>query len=256
MTAMIRQMTQIGRGLWRGLRWLTTGAAVLALLFVAVWVGQSTWLAWRLQSEQASVHAVEMNDQLDRYAAMFTPVGLVVTGVAGDARDAARREAVREIAQRGGLQTGDDYAAAALVFQHGNTPADYQQANRYAEQAIDLGSERGRQLYALTRDRYLRSIGEPQQFGTQYRLESGTWQLVLQPYDPTTTDAERARYNVPPLARLQAGPPGGMNSPLLLLLIQMLVLVGLVRLAWLGVRWLWRRSTRRKQAAATATEAG
>jgi threonine/homoserine/homoserine lactone efflux protein len=47
-----------------------------------------------------------------------------------------------------------------------------------------------------------------------------------------------------------------MNSPLLLLLIQVLVLVGLLRLAWLGVRWLWRRSTRRKQAAATASEAG
>jgi len=253
---MVRYISQIGRGLWRGLWWLTTGAAVLALLFVAVWVGQSTWLAWRLQREQASVHAVELNDQLDRYAAMCTPVGLVVTGVAGDARDAARREAVRQIAQRGGLQTGADYAAAALVFQHGNTPADYQQANRYAEQAIDLGSERGRHLYALTRDRYLRSIGEPQQFGTQYRLESGTWQLVLQPYDPTTTDAERAHYNVPPLAQLQAGPPGGLNSPLLLVLVQVLVLVGLVRLAWLGMRWLWRRVLRREQAAATATEAG
>jgi hypothetical protein len=58
------------------------------------------------------------------------------------------------------------------------------------------------------------------------------------------------------IAQLQAGPPGGLNSPLLLLLAQVLVLVGLLRLAWLGVRWLWRRSTRRKQAAATATEAG
>jgi hypothetical protein len=74
-------------------------------------------------------------------------------------------------------------------------------------------------------------------------LESGTWQLVLQPYDPTTTDAERARYNVRPLAQLQEGPPGGLNSPLLLVLVQVLVLVGLVRLAWLGVRWLWRATS-------------
>lgn len=236
---MFRYIMQIGRWLWRGLRWLTTGAAVLALLFVAVWVGQSTWLSWRLQSDNVTVHAVEMNDQLDRYAALFTPVGLVVTAVAGNARDAARREAVRQIAQRGGLQTGADYAAAAMVFQHGDTPADYQQANRYAERAIELGSERGRSLYAASRDRYLRSIGEPQQFGTQYRLESGEWQLVLQPYDPTTTDAERARYNVPPLAQLQEGPPGGLGSPLLLLMVQVLVLMGLIRLAWLGVRWLY-----------------
>jgi hypothetical protein len=42
---------------------------------------------------------------------------------------------------------------------------------------------------------------------------------------------------------------------LLLVLIQVLVLVGLIRLAWLGVRWLWRRVLRREQAA-TATEAG
>jgi hypothetical protein len=57
------------------------------------------------------------------------------------------------------------------------------------------------------------------------------------------------------IAQLQAGPPGGLNSPLLLLLAQVLVLVGLIRLAWLGVRWLWRRVLRREQAA-TATEAG
>jgi threonine/homoserine/homoserine lactone efflux protein len=42
---------------------------------------------------------------------------------------------------------------------------------------------------------------------------------------------------------------------MLLLLAQVLVLVGLLRLAWLGVRLLWRRSTRRKQAA-TAPGAG
>jgi hypothetical protein len=248
-------MTLIGRGQWHGLRWLTTGAAMLALVFVAVWMSQSTWLAWRLQHEHATIYAVEMNDQLARHAALVTPVGLVVSAVAGDARDVARRTDVRQIAQRGDLQTGADYAAAALIFQHGKRPADYQQANRYARQAIDLGSERGRQLYTLTRDRYLRSIGEPQQFGTQYRLKSGTWQLVLQPYDPTTTDAERARYNVPPLAQLQAGPPGGMNSPLLVLLVQVLVLVGSVRLAWLSMRWLWRRRTHREPAP-TVSEAG
>jgi hypothetical protein len=56
-------------------------------------------------------------------------------------------------------------------------------------------------------------------------------------------------------AACHSGIGGGLNSPLLLLLAQVLVLVGLVRLAWLGVRWLWRRVLRREQAA-TATEAG
>jgi hypothetical protein len=34
------------------------------------------------------------------------------------------------------------------------------------------------------------------------------------------------------------------------------LLVELIRLAWLGMRWLWRRSTRREQTAATTPEAG
>jgi hypothetical protein len=39
---MVRYSSQSVLRLWRGLRWLTTGAVALALLFVAVWVGL-TW---------------------------------------------------------------------------------------------------------------------------------------------------------------------------------------------------------------------
>jgi hypothetical protein len=53
-------------------------------------------------------------------------------------------------------------------------------------------------IYAATLDRYLMSLGEPQKFGTQYTQMDGEFKQY--PVDPATTDAERARYNVPPLS--------------------------------------------------------
>lgn len=40
--------------------------------------------------------------------------------------------------------------------------------------------------------------GLPQKYGTQYRSANGRW--VLHEVDPTTSDEERARWDVPPLA--------------------------------------------------------
>jgi hypothetical protein len=40
--------------------------------------------------------------------------------------------------------------------------------------------------------------GLPQKYGTQYRSVNGRW--VLHEVDPTTTDEERARWDVRPLA--------------------------------------------------------
>jgi hypothetical protein len=40
--------------------------------------------------------------------------------------------------------------------------------------------------------------GLPQKYGTQYRSVGGRW--VLYPVDPATSDEERARWDVPPLA--------------------------------------------------------
>lgn len=117
-------------------------------------------------------------------------------------------------------------------------------------------SDRARRMYAMTRDRDLLSIDEPQQFGTQYTLEDGQWKL--QPYDLQTTDAERAAYDVAPLAQISTGLTGALSAgwwdrvqmalfnPLTVLLIQLLVLMGTIRLVWMGLRWLVRTLKRRR----------
>ena len=49
------------------------------------------------------------------------------------------------------------------------------------------------------------SIGQPQKFGTQYTMVNGEYQLY--PVDPTTTDAEREKYNVPSLSDISQTKP-------------------------------------------------
>lgn len=101
--------------------------------------------------------------------------------------------------RKGKLGSATDYYYAALIMQHGSCPAHYKLANRLAQQAIDSGDETEdtRWLYAATLDRYLRSVGKPQKFGTQYLSQGNSCEYKLEPVDPRTTDAERAEYGVP-----------------------------------------------------------
>lgn len=50
---------------------------------------------------------------------------------------------------------------------------------------------------AAAYDRWLMRQGRAQKYGTQYLIRDGRW--VLYEVDPATTDAQRARWNVPPL---------------------------------------------------------
>ncbi|WP_102127223.1 hypothetical protein [Deinococcus planocerae] len=119
--------------------------------------------------------------------------------------DAERRAQALALLRAGRLSTGQDHLAAAYLFQHGDCPEHYRLANLLAEQAIRRGSREARWIFAATFDRWQRSLGLPQRYGTQYR-SVGTGgadpgcNFELEPYDPATTDEERARYDVPPLA--------------------------------------------------------
>jgi hypothetical protein len=116
-----------------------------------------------------------------------------------DTRDAQRRERVRQIIKSGGASMSDDYFHAAMVFQHGTDTADYQEAHWLALKAVELEptNRKARWLAAASRDRELMHLGKPQLYGTQFRTENGRW--VLYAVDPSITDEERARWNVPPL---------------------------------------------------------
>lgn len=116
-------------------------------------------------------------------------------------RDDERRRRVEVLLAEGAVVTGEDHHAAAMIFQHGRTRENHWRAHELALQAMKLGHEPARWL-AAAYDRWLSDAGLPQKFGTQYRSEGQSW--ILLPVDPSTTDEERARWDVPPLVAAQA----------------------------------------------------
>jgi hypothetical protein len=154
-------------------------------------------------------------------AARQSPVGIDTQKVNQD--DTLRRIEVLDYITKGQIRTTRDLVYGAFIFQHGDCPEHYRFANRLAQIAMDAGYSDARWIYAATLDRYLLSLGEPQKYGTQYSWIDGEW--VLYPVDPKTTDAERAKYNVPPLSEATNQEPGEMKS-------------SVVRQAWLETWWL------------------
>ena len=124
--------------------------------------------------------------------------------------DAARRVEVLEYILNGQIHTARDLVYAAFIFQHGDCSEHYHFANRLAQIAMDTGYSDARWIYAATLDRYLMSIGQPQKFGTQYTWVDGEYQLY--PVDPTTTDAEREKYNVPSLSEISDTKPADISA--------------------------------------------
>ena len=118
-------------------------------------------------------------------------------------RDAERRKRVKEILATGGARRSDDYFHAAIIFQHGQDVADYETAHDLALKAAALvpTHPKARWLAAAAKDRALMRQGLPQLYGTQFRIENEKW--VLYVVDPSITDDERAKWNVPPLAQAE-----------------------------------------------------
>lgn len=82
-------------------------------------------------------------------------------------RDIIRRKRVGEIFGEGCFLTPTDFAAGAMVYQHGEVPEHYYQAFVWANRAVELGDYTQKNLMAHAIDRYLVSIGKKQLFGTQ-----------------------------------------------------------------------------------------
>jgi hypothetical protein len=84
------------------------------------------------------------------------------------ANDALRRKRVHQLLDEGALRTARDFSDAAIIFQYGQEPDDYLLAHVLALIAVAKGDKNGREIAAITLDRYLQSIGQSQIFGTQY----------------------------------------------------------------------------------------
>ncbi len=115
-------------------------------------------------------------------------------------RDKERKQKAKELIDNGSLVSGLDYHHASLILQHGETTEDYKLAHELAEKAVELGDETAKWLFAATFDRWLLSENKPQKYGTQFKQDkNGEWEIA-QPIDPSVTDDERVKYNVPPLS--------------------------------------------------------
>jgi hypothetical protein len=114
------------------------------------------------------------------------------------ARDLQRRERVMAIAAANGRQIAEDYYHAAQMMNHGDTIEDARNAHLFALRSSDLGYRPARWLAAASYDRWQMYQGKPQKFGTNYEhdgREDRLWDV-----DPGTTDEERAKWDVHPLA--------------------------------------------------------
>jgi hypothetical protein len=114
----------------------------------------------------------------------------------------ARRRRVEQILDAGGVQTADDYLHATFIFQHGERLEHWAQAHLLAHTAADMGHPRARYMVAASYDRWLMRQGRPQKYGTNSINDGGRTRVW--DYDPATSDAERAEWDVPPLAELLA----------------------------------------------------
>jgi hypothetical protein len=108
--------------------------------------------------------------------------------------DLQRRIRVAQIFAEGCFKTGQDYASAALIFQHGTTADHYFQAFIWANEAVKRGDASQRMLAADAIDRYLVASGRKQLFGTQFSKSSGAKFFCVQPIEPTFPEARRLEY--------------------------------------------------------------
>ena len=127
--------------------------------------------------------------------------------------DAERQRLVLAELANGGVRTPADKANAALVLQHTGmtfcggklvslSPDNYLLAHHLAVAAFEAGQADARFLVPQTIDRYLSLTQGSQKYGTNRFNNQETGAEEWAPIDRTVTDAERAKYGVPPLAVL------------------------------------------------------
>jgi hypothetical protein len=118
-------------------------------------------------------------------------------------RDRERLKRVVALLDAGAARTADDYFHAAQVYNHGDTAEEYLRGHELAMLAAAKGNTQALFLSAASLDRFLRSIGRPQVFGTQYNSQGN--KATMEPYDRSMSDALRTAFGVPSLKEQEAG---------------------------------------------------
>jgi hypothetical protein len=94
--------------------------------------------------------------------------------------DRMRRLRVLRLLDDEHAKTSKDFFHAAMVLQHGESPLEYKLANELCKRAvaIDPNNKTAKWLGAASWDRYQRSIGKPQWYGTQFTIVDGKYYLM------------------------------------------------------------------------------
>lgn len=109
-------------------------------------------------------------------------------------RDIQRRIDVAEIFARGCFASAADYAAAATVYQHGDTADHAYQTFLWSKRAVDLGDLSQKWWLAAGLDRYLVRIGQKQLFATQYSKHHSDPCWCLEQVEETFSDVRRKEF--------------------------------------------------------------
>lgn len=145
-------------------------------------------------SQKQSLRSKELKEIVEADQADRQIPGSQINWNIVSAKDEVRAKRVAEIFAEGCFSKADDYAAAALVFQHGIVPDHYYQAYLWSKRALEMGDETQRQMIANSVDRYLLSLGYRQLFGAQ-TFRSGPNQCHC--LDPTELKfSEKSRLNI------------------------------------------------------------
>ena len=127
--------------------------------------------------------------------------------------DEDRIKIVLSILGEGTQLIPEDKFNAALVLQHtpgtfcekrflSKSPDNYLLAYHLFKSAFEAGHKDARILVASSLDRYLGFTQGYQKYGTNRVINQDTGKEELVPIDRKTSDEERAKYGVPPLAEL------------------------------------------------------
>ncbi len=180
-------------------------AFALACALAAGWAGACSGPGPRQASCEGELRALwqEARSEVDPP----TPLGLPRASLQEAAWRPAPRaafERVRELYRFGALETARTRFLAARVLTQSPEAADHELALALALAANEANLPATRRLVALAQDRVLLAQGLPQRFGTQC-VRDRDGRFALYRCDARTSDAERARWNVPPLADARAG---------------------------------------------------
>ncbi|WP_449448039.1 hypothetical protein [Thermomonas brevis] len=109
-------------------------------------------------------------------------------------RDQARRERVKALLDAGAVRSAADHYHAAMVFQHGDSLADFRLANALATLAMAQAPDDAhyRWLVGASWDRLLMRQLQPQWYGTQFKGDSKGMYLYPVAADAVSDDERKA----------------------------------------------------------------